>query len=59
MDAQPIFVPHDDPFVVRFHVTPTIWLPIENSIPIYAQSVWISSLSHVDSAHFTWVVGQG
>ncbi|MDP9932534.1 hypothetical protein [Variovorax paradoxus] len=42
IDASPLFVPEADPFVVRFHVKPTIWLPIDHALPIYADQVWNS-----------------
>ena len=34
IDRTPIFVPEDDPFVVRFKVTPTVWLPLDKTIPM-------------------------
>ena len=35
IDNSPIFVPEDDPFVVRFKVRPKVWLPIDQSLPIH------------------------
>ena len=29
-----------DPFTVRFHVRPAIWLPIERTVPIYEPHLW-------------------
>lgn len=39
-DAAPIFVEEDDPFVIRFHVKPSIWLKVEAAIPIHEDEVW-------------------
>lgn len=39
-DSTPIFVPEDDPFVVRFKVRPTVWLPLEKTIPIHESEVY-------------------
>jgi hypothetical protein len=39
-DNTPIFVPDDDPFVVRFKVKPTVWLPLEKTIPIQEPEVY-------------------
>jgi hypothetical protein len=40
LDKTPIFVPDDDPFVVRFKVRPTVWLPLEKTIPIHEPEVY-------------------
>lgn len=39
-DNTPIFVPDDDPFVVRFKVRPAVWLPLEKTIPIHESEVY-------------------
>ncbi|WP_372946960.1 EVE domain-containing protein [Mariniphaga sp.] len=39
-DNTPIFVESDDPFVIRFKVKPTIWLPLEKAVPIKEDFVW-------------------
>lgn len=39
-DTKPIFYPENDPFTCRFRVKPTVWLPIEHSIPIHENFVW-------------------
>lgn len=39
-DSTPIFFPENDPFTVRFHVRPVIWLPLERTVPIHDESVW-------------------
>jgi hypothetical protein len=40
IDNKPIFVPENDPFVVRFRVRPLVWLEIEKAIPIHADAIW-------------------
>lgn len=40
VDNTPIFVPESDPFVVRFRVRPTVWLPIDRGIPIHDDTIW-------------------
>jgi hypothetical protein len=39
-DHKPVFYPDDDPFVIRFRVRPSVWLPVERAIPIYEPDVW-------------------
>ncbi|MBA3613919.1 MAG: hypothetical protein H0W49_13625 [Nitrospirales bacterium] len=40
IDNTPIFLPENDPFVVRFKVKPKVWLPLDQSLPIHETSVW-------------------
>lgn len=40
VDHTPIFYPDSDPFVVRFHVRPLVWLPVEKAVPIHDDRVW-------------------
>lgn len=40
LDEKPIFYSENDPFVVRFHVRPIVWLPVEKAIPIHEEEVW-------------------
>ena len=40
IDDTPIFVPDDDPFVVRFKVNCAVWLPLEKTIPIHEPEVY-------------------
>jgi hypothetical protein len=40
VDATPIFVPENDPFVVRFRVKASIWLDLEKAIPIHDNQIW-------------------
>ena len=39
-DSQPIFAETNDPFTIRFNVTPQVMLDFEHSIPIGEPSVW-------------------
>ena len=39
-DNTPIFVPEDDPFVIRFKVRVAVWLPLEQSVPIHEPEVY-------------------
>jgi len=40
IDDKALFVPQSDPFVVRFHVRPVVWLDVEKAIPIHADAIW-------------------
>lgn len=40
IDDQPIFMRANDPFVVRFQVSPKIWLEPESGIPINSDICW-------------------
>ncbi|MDC4203789.1 MAG: hypothetical protein MPW14_09110 [Candidatus Manganitrophus sp.] len=40
IDNKPIFVPENDPFVVRFRVRPTVWLDIDKGISIHENVIW-------------------
>jgi hypothetical protein len=40
IDDKPVFMPESDPFVVRFHVRPLVWLNIDQSIPIHDDVIW-------------------
>ncbi|MBN1137745.1 MAG: hypothetical protein JXM73_14250 [Anaerolineae bacterium] len=39
-DDIPLFFPQDDPFVIRFKITPLVWLAKEAAIPIHDDRVW-------------------
>jgi hypothetical protein len=39
-DDRPIFTKENDPFILRFNVSPIVWLPLEKSIPIHQDFVW-------------------
>lgn len=34
IDHSPLFLPEDDPFIVRFHVKTLVWLPLEQTVPM-------------------------
>jgi predicted RNA-binding protein len=56
IDSSPVFLPANDPFVVRFRVRPLVWLPVDRSIPIRENHVW-SNLSFTrgqDKGSSTW-----
>lgn len=40
IDKTPIFLPDDDPFIVRFKVKPVVWLPLEQTVPIHEPDVY-------------------
>lgn len=55
-DDTPIFYEESDPFVVRFHVRPLVWLPAPLSIPIHEDRIWDAlSFTHGQSKRTsTW-----
>jgi predicted RNA-binding protein len=55
-DSTPIFYPASDPFVVRFKVNPTIWLPKEKGVPIHEDRLWdhLSFTKGQDRGSSTW-----
>lgn len=55
-DDAPIFLPQDDPFVVRFKVKPIVWLPKEKAIPIHDDRVWnrLSFTKGIDKNTSKW-----
>lgn len=57
-DNTPVFVPptEADPFTVRFHVRPRVWLPIEQGIPIHADPIWrhLSFTRELDTNSTAW-----
>ena len=55
VDRTPIYGP-DDPFIVRFHVMPDIWLPIEKAIPIKEDELWttLSFTKGYDKGSSAW-----
>jgi len=40
IDRSPIFVPEDDPFIVRFKVSCKLWLPLAQTVPIREPDVF-------------------
>jgi hypothetical protein len=55
IDKTPIYGP-DDPFIVRFRVTPDIWLPMEKAIPIKDPTLWsrLSFTKDYDPSESKW-----
>jgi hypothetical protein len=53
---KPIFLPDSDPFVVRFHVRPLVWLDREKGIPIHDEVVWngLSFTKGLDKGSIAW-----
>ena len=56
IDGKPIFLPADDPFVVRFKVRPTVWLEIEKAIPIHDDTIWngLSFTRRLEKGSIAW-----
>jgi hypothetical protein len=56
IDNTPVFVPGVDPFIVRFHVKPTVWLPVEQALPIHNQRIWsaLSFTRDLDRGSIGW-----
>ncbi len=40
IDNKAVFLPENDPFVVRFRVRPAVWLDIDKAIPIHDERIW-------------------
>lgn len=60
VDEKPIFTDSDDPFILRFNVNTSVWLPLNKSIPIHNDLIW-NNLSftknlHKDSSKWTFMV---
>jgi hypothetical protein len=56
MDSKPIFVPEDDPFVVRFHVKTLTLLDAERSLPIHDEEIWnqLSFTKNLEMGSLAW-----
>jgi hypothetical protein len=56
VDDKPIFVPDDDPFVVRFRVRPTVWLDIDKALPIHDETIWqgLSFTRQLEMGSIAW-----
>jgi predicted RNA-binding protein len=39
-DDSPIFTVEDDPFTIRFKVTPSVWLELDKANPIHDEEMW-------------------
>lgn len=57
-DHTPIFVPENDPYIWRFHVTPIVWLPVQETVPIHEQQVWshLSFTKKCDPKKSSWTM---
>lgn len=56
IDSKPIFVPEDDPFVVRFRVRSLALLDAEQSIPIHDEEIWggLSFTRNLELGSIAW-----
>jgi hypothetical protein len=56
IDSKPIFVPEDDPFVVRFHVKTVTLLDADRSIPIHDEEIWsgLSFTKNLEMGSLAW-----
>lgn len=53
---EPIFVPENDPFVVRFRVRALVWLDIDKAIPIHDETIWsgLSFTRELEPGSIAW-----
>ena len=56
IDDKPIFVPANDPFVVRFRVRPSVWLEIDKALPIHDDMIWkgLSFTRNLERGSISW-----
>jgi hypothetical protein len=56
VDNKPVFVPENDPFVVRFRVRPVVWLDVDKGIPIHEDAIWagLSFTRELERTSLTW-----
>jgi hypothetical protein len=56
IDNKPIFLSESDPFVVRFHVRPVVWLDIDESMPIHDDIIWdgLSFTQKLEKGSTSW-----
>jgi len=56
LDSKPIFMPENDPFVVRFNVRAQVLLEFENAIPIHEAEIWnrLSFTRHLPPTSLAW-----
>jgi hypothetical protein len=56
IDGTPIFLPENDPFVVRFRVRPVVWLDVDKAIPIRADKIWngLSFTKELEEGSIAW-----
>lgn len=55
-DDKPIFATENDPYTVRFHVRPKVWLDMEQAIPIHDDEIWkkLSFTSKLSKDSLAW-----
>ena len=58
-DDKPIFQAQNDPFTVRFHVRPLVWLDVTKTIPIHDDLVWqqLSFTQQLPKESIAWTGG--
>ena len=56
IDNSPIFLPENDPFVVRFHVETVVWLEVDKALPIHDESIWsgLSFTRELERGSIAW-----
>jgi hypothetical protein len=56
VDDTPIFVPDNDPFIVRFKVKPSVWLDLDKAIPIHDDLIWsgLSFTRELQKSSLAW-----
>lgn len=56
IDETPIFVPENDPYIVRLKVKPHVWLNLEHAIPIHDEMVWkaLSFTRDLEEGSMAW-----
>jgi hypothetical protein len=56
IDDTPVFLPENDPFVVRFRVNAKVWFPIEQALPIHDNKVWggLSFTQTLEKGSIAW-----
>jgi hypothetical protein len=56
IDSKPIFVPEDDPFIVRFRVKTRTLLDAGQSIPIHDEEIWngLSFPKNLEMGSLAW-----
>lgn len=55
-DDTPVFTAEPDRYVLRFHVEPIVWLPVELGVPIHEERVWrqLSFTRHLPEGSRSW-----
>jgi len=55
-DDKPIFAAENDPYTVRFHVRPRVWLDMGHAIPIHDDEIWsrLSFTAKLNKGSLAW-----